>query len=48
VKLSLVVKILHRGNLFKIEVKINKAEIEINEIISIFVVSIKTAQNNQK
>jgi len=41
-------KIIHRSKLFKTEEKIIKAKKENNELISIFVKSIETAQKNQK
>lgn len=41
-------KIIHRTKLFKIEEKIIKAKKECNELISIFVKSVETAQNNNK
>ncbi|MDH3322703.1 MAG: four helix bundle protein [Flavobacteriaceae bacterium] len=41
-------KIIHRTNLFKTESKILNAKNENNELISIFVKSIETAQNNMK
>ena len=41
-------KIIHRSKLYKIEEKIIKAKKENNELISIFVKSIETAQTNQK
>ncbi len=39
-------KIIHRSKLYKIENKMVKAEKENNELISIFVKSIETAQQN--
>ncbi len=39
-------KIIHRTNLFKTESKIIKAKKENNELISIFVKSVETAQKN--
>ncbi len=39
-------KIIHRSKLYKIENEIVKAEKENNELISIFVKSIETAQQN--
>ena len=39
-------KIIHRTKLYKTEAKIEKAEKENNELISIFVKSIETAQKN--
>jgi hypothetical protein len=39
-------KIIHRSKLYKTEEKIIRAKNENNELISIFVKSIKTAQNN--
>ncbi|MEA1898566.1 MAG: four helix bundle protein [Bacteroidota bacterium] len=39
-------KIIHRAKLFKAESKIIKAKSENNELISIFVKSIETAQKN--
>ncbi len=39
-------KIIHRAKLFKTESKIKKAKSENNELISIFVKSIETAQKN--
>ena len=41
-------KIIHRSKLYKNEEKIIKAKKESNELISIFVKSIETAQKNQK
>jgi len=41
-------KIIHRTNLFKTETKIIKAKNENNELISIFVKSVETAQKNMK
>ena len=41
-------KIIHRSKLYKTETKIIKAKKENNELISIFVKSIETAQKNQK
>jgi len=41
-------EIIHRSKLYKTEEKIIKAKKENNELISIFVKSIKTAQKNQK
>ena len=41
-------KIIHRSKLYKNEEKIIKAKKESNELISIFVKSIETAQRNQK
>ena len=41
-------KIIHLSKLYKIEGKIIKAKKENNELISIFVKSIETAQKNQK
>lgn len=41
-------KIIHRTNLFKSEEKIITAKKECNELISIFVKSVATAQNNNK
>jgi len=40
-------KIIHRSKLYKTEAKIIKAMKENNELISIFVKSIETAQKNQ-
>ncbi len=40
-------KIIHQSNLYEIEEKIIKAEEENNELISIFVKSIETAQRNK-
>ena len=39
-------KIIHRTGLYKTEMKMENALIENNELISIFVKSIETAQNN--
>ena len=39
-------KIIHKTKLFKYEEKIEKAKKENNELISIFVKSVATAQNN--
>ena len=39
-------KIIHRTNLYKNEEKIERAKLENNELISIFVRSIETARNN--
>ena len=39
-------KIIHRTNLYTTEAKIERAKEENNELISIFVKSIETAQNN--
>lgn len=41
-------KIIQRTKLYKTEAKIEKAKKENNELISIFVKSIETAQNNLK
>ncbi|MBE9509974.1 MAG: four helix bundle protein [Bacteroidetes bacterium] len=41
-------KIIHKSKLYKTEDKIIKAKKENNELISIFVKSIETAQKNQK
>jgi len=41
-------KIIHRSKLYKNEEKIIKGKKENNELISIFVKSIETAQKNQK
>jgi len=41
-------KIIHRTSLFKTESKIIKAKNENNELISIFVKSVETAQKNMK
>ncbi len=41
-------KIIHRTNLFITESKIVKAKTENNELISIFVKSVETAQKNSK
>ena len=41
-------KIIHRSKLYKTESKIIEAKKENNELISIFVKSIETAQNNLK
>ncbi len=41
-------KIIRRTKLYKTEAKIQRAIKENNELISIFVKSIETAQNNQK
>ena len=41
-------KIIQRTKLYKTETKIEKAKKENNELISIFVKSIETAQNNLK
>ena len=41
-------KIIHRAKLYKTEVKIIKAKKENNELISIFVKSVETAQKNEK
>ena len=41
-------RVVHRSKLYKIEEKIIKAEKENNEMISIFVKSIETAQKNHK
>ena len=41
-------KIIHRTNLFKTESQILKAKTENNELISIFVKSVETAQKNNK
>ncbi|MEE4259621.1 MAG: four helix bundle protein [Bacteroidales bacterium] len=40
-------KIIHRSKLYKTEEKINRASKENNELISIFVKSIETAQKNK-
>ena len=39
-------KIIHRTKLYKSEILVEKALIENNELISIFVRSVETAQNN--
>jgi len=39
-------KIIHKANLFKTELKIEEAKKENNELISIFVKSVETAQKN--
>ena len=41
-------KIIHRTNIFKTDSNILKAKTENNELISIFVKSVKTAQKNNK
>ena len=41
-------KIIQRAKLYKSEIKMKEAQIENNELISIFVKSIETAQNNLK
>ena len=43
---SICLKIINRAKLFKAEDKINLALIENNELISIFVKSVETAQRN--
>ncbi len=41
-------KIIYRTKLYKTQIKIEKAKSETNELISIFVKSIETAQKNMK
>ena len=41
-------KIIHRAKLYKTESKIEKAKVENNELISIFVKSLETAEKNMK
>jgi len=41
-------KIIHKAKLYKTEINIKKAKKENNELISIFVKSVETAQKNSK
>jgi len=45
---NIALKIIKRSKLHKVENKINSALTESNELISIFVKSISTAEKNQK
>jgi four helix bundle protein len=45
---NICLKIIHRAKLYKLEDKINSALTESNELISIFVKSVETAQKNNK
>jgi len=45
---NICLRIIHRAKLYKLADKINSAIIESNELISIFVKSVETAQKNNK